>query len=349
MKRRLACTLTVLTLSLFFGVIVYSDCPPLTTEIMSASTGCPSPYRETTWRVDWRDGNVSTKTNSAYGQCSSGLFFTTTCPPIFDPPHTASLSIVGVPSQEWWQTAYNRKVDGGCKNNGTSTIREFHTCSTSTGSCTNFGAASKCLQFGNDWDFETCTCSGGCDPTVGCSPILVDSLGNGFALTDATNGVNFDISGDGKIDQIGWTQAGSDDAFLALDRDQNGTIDDGSELFGNFTAQPPAPREARNGFLALAEFDKQQEGGNNNGVIDNQDAVFNKLRLWQDANHNGISEPDELRTLPASNVTQLDLDYKESGKTDEHGNRFKYRAKVADAQRAKVGRWAWDVFFVSVP
>ncbi|HWT02205.1 MAG TPA: hypothetical protein VN256_18280 [Pyrinomonadaceae bacterium] len=345
MKRQLACVLTVLTLSLIFGVVVYSYCPPLTTEVMSAFTGCPSPYKEVTWRVDWRDGNVSTKTNSARGECFSGWFSTTQCAPIFDPPRTASLSIVGVASQEWWQTAYHRKYDGGCTNNGTSTIREFHTCS-GTASCLNTGAASKCLQLGNDWDETTCSCSGSCDPY--CSPILIDSAGDGFALTSGTDGVNFDLSGDGKIDHISWTRAGSDDAFLALDRDQNGTIDDGSELFGNFTAQPPAPPEARNGFLALAEYDKTQAGGNDNGVIDNQDAVFGKLLLWQDANHNGISEPDELRSLPASSVTQINLDYKESGRTDEHGNQFKYRAKVSDAQRAKVGRWAWDVFFVSV-
>lgn len=348
MKRLLACTSTLLALGLIFGITVYSDCPPQTSEIMSASTSCPNPYKEVSWRVAWQDGNTSTKTNSAYGECYYGLFSTTECAPVFNSPQTFPLSIVGVPSQEWWQTAYHRKYEGGCTNNGSSTVRETHSCSVGGGSCTNLGAMSKCLQFGNDWDFESCTCSGGCDPMIGCSPVVVDTLGNGFALTDAVNGVIFDLSGDGKVDQVGWTRAGSDDAFLALDRDRNGTIDDGSELFGNFTAQPPAPPEARNGFLALAEYDKPQQGGNNDGVIDTRDTIYGELLLWQDANHNGISEPDELRSLSASSVAQVNLDYKESRRTDEYGNRFKYRAKVSDAQRAKVGRWAWDVFFVSV-
>lgn len=353
MKRPLACTLTVLTLCMIFGVIVYSDCPPQTQIWSAFAQGCPSPYKEVTWKILWQDGNTSTQFNSAYGQCVTGFFGNVTaCPPVFNDPQTFPITIAGVSSQDWWQTAYNRKYEGGCKNNGpASTVRVTHACGLyGGGTCSSFsGAISKCLQFGNDWDFETCTCTGGCDPMVGCSPILVDASGNGFALTDAANGVNFDISGDGNVDHIGWTQAGSDDAFLALDRDQNGTVDDGSELFGNFTAQPPAPREVRNGFLALAEYDKTQEGGNNDGVIDSRDAIFSKLLLWQDANHNAISEPDELRSLPASSVAQVNLDFKESKRTDEYGNRFKLRAKVSDAKQAKVGRWAWDVFFVSVP
>jgi hypothetical protein len=168
------------------------------------------------------------------------------------------------------------------------------------------------------------------------SPILIDLDGAGFQLTSLADGVWFDIDADGVLEKVSWTQAGVGDAFLFLDRNGNGIVDDGSELFGNFTSQPPS--ETPNGYLALAAFDE-----NGDGILNSEDRVFWWLTLWVDSNHDGISQLHELVRVEEAGIESIDLGYVTSERQDRWGNKFRYQSLVATPTRMLQ---SVDVFFL---
>jgi len=186
------------------------------------------------------------------------------------------------------------------------------------------------------------------------SPILVDMSGDGFQLAGLEEGVNFDLDGDGYLDHVSWTRANSDDALLALDRNHNGLIDSGLELFGNHTQVllPGGTFTTPHGFAALQFFELPTPGVPNyanNNLINTDDPGFNDLLLWVDSNHNGISEPNELRNARDSGLESIDaFNVHESRRQDQFGNLFKF---FSDSVWRKAGRTMSrrlvDVWFVT--
>jgi len=178
-------------------------------------------------------------------------------------------------------------------------------------------------------------------PAENC-PVLVALDEGRLEMTNLAGGIRFDVNRDGVAERNSWPAIGSSWAFVVLDRNLNGRIDNGGELFGNYTAQR-LDDKPRNGYAALAAYDDPANGGNGDGILDSRDPIFSSLLLWTDANHDGISQPDELAPL-AQRVEAIGLDYRESRSRDRYGNQFRYRGTVwlADGRRSR----SVDVFLL---
>ena len=337
----------------YFVLALFLGCPSWGNGILVEERGCPNLYKEQKTNVSFYDPSLIEPHSNGRGQCAA--FGTIQCWPGFRQPFYENTGQNATYYYRQWVAKVDEKVvifpqfeEPYCDTSLTLTFREpinSGTCLKPTGGSGGGGGCGLTFDGGGSNPCE-------CDPnSPDCvSPILIDVAGNGFQLSSAVAGVDFDIKAVGAAQRISWTTASSDDAWLALDTNGNGAIDDGAELFGNFTPQsdPPAGEE-RNGFLGLAEYDKSAKGGNGDGLITPSDSIFSSLRLWQDRNHNGISEAGELISLHAAGVKAIELNYKEAKKEDEFGNYFRYRAKVEDSKGVQPGRWAWDVFLVSGP
>jgi hypothetical protein len=210
-----------------------------------------------------------------------------------------------------------------------------------------------CEFAGGTWqeNFNACQFAGDPGPA---SPVVLDMAHNGIRLTSVQNGVLFDLDADGAPEQIAWTRLNSDDAWLAMDRNGNGKIDSGAELFGNFTPAYPTPDEnernpnAANGFEALRFLENPFDYGASRADerLDARDAAYARVLVWTDRNHNGISEPDELQSAAAAGLLSISLNYQESKREDRHGNQFRQKSRAWFA--GGVTDSVWDVWLVGM-
>ncbi|MFH0824623.1 MAG: calcium-binding protein [Pseudomonadota bacterium] len=152
-------------------------------------------------------------------------------------------------------------------------------------------------------------------------PLVLDLDGNGFQTIAVNNGRYFDFNSDGCTENTGWV--GGQDGLLALDRNGDGQINNGAELFGSETVLRRGEK-ATNGFAALAEFD-----ANRDGIIDASDPVFSQLRVIKYERDDSILVPDmpdlhfmreKLLTFEELGIKSISLDSVITNTTDAHGN-----------------------------
>jgi len=139
---------------------------------------------------------------------------------------------------------------------------------------------------------------------ISLTPIVLDLNGDGIQTLSIANGVQFDLGATGTKVNTGWVAGG--DGLLALDRNHDGIINDGSELFGSGTTLANG-QKAADGYAAMAELDT-----NGDGVINAKDSAFADLRVWVDGNADGVSQTDELKSLTDLGITKLNLDVKQA-------------------------------------
>jgi len=162
------------------------------------------------------------------------------------------------------------------------------------------------------WQYWNNTRSGFQKAEVTTSPLALDLDNDGVETIAMGNGSYFDHDGNGFSEQTGWVSG--DDGLLVMDRNNEGIINDGTELFGNQTILSNG-QKASNGFQALSELDD-----NKDGKVDAQDSAFNQLKIWQDVDGDGYSNPDELKSLSDLGITAINLNSTPSTSTDAEGN-----------------------------
>ncbi len=127
-------------------------------------------------------------------------------------------------------------------------------------------------------------------------PIIIDLDGDGIEfIPRSDSSVFFDMDGDGRTEWTSWVS--KDDGFLVIDENRNGKIDSISELIGD---------QSRSGFAELITYDS-----NGDEILDSSDVRWAKLRVWQDANENGLADADELKKMVEIGIKSIDLRYTE--------------------------------------
>ncbi|OOF55208.1 hypothetical protein BKK56_07150 [Rodentibacter genomosp. 2] len=147
--------------------------------------------------------------------------------------------------------------------------------------------------------------------------MIIDLDHNGIQTLSDSRGVTFDFRGDGNKIQTGWVAP--NDGLLVWDKNNDGIINSGEELFG----ENPKDPSINDGFEALSLLDS-----NKDLIFDKNDVMWSKLEIWKDANSDGITQIGELFSLDSIGIVSIELNAKSSEHIDSNGNLHKLISKV---------------------
>jgi len=153
------------------------------------------------------------------------------------------------------------------------------------------------------------------------TPLILDMDGNGVQTLGLAVGTQFDIDADGTLDNTGWVDQG--DALLVRDINKDGQINDGSELFGSRTIKQDGST-ASDGFDALRDIDS-----NRDGIFNADDKAFDEIKIWKDANSDGVVQEGELLSLTDANIEEIKLEAIDISE-DNQGNVAGLRSSWSD-------------------
>ena len=192
---------------------------------------------------------------------------------------------------------------GNSENNGDNDTGSGNTGDLGTGGykCSNsisWGGGTECQWFDliNKYFFDE------------YDPLVLDLNGDSKISTISRNNSNSYFNHDGDNVKYRTSWIGKEDGILVIDKNGNGVIDNGNELFGNFTTKNNEDM-ANNGFEALKDYDT-----NGDLIIDYRDDKFSELKIWQDLNSDGKSQTNELKSLKEAGISRLNLSHDETYK-----------------------------------
>ena len=188
------------------------------------------------------------------------------------------------------------------------------------------------------------------DPQTPLDPLIIDLGQDGIHLGDKGVGVMFDLMATGTPIKMQWTAPSGNDAFVMIDKNGNGIVDNGSELLTNYNQLMLQNTQAPNGFADLAQYDLVSLGGNDDGFISEADTVWHDLRLWLDSNADGISTPNEILKPQSIGLTHLYTIPKENNRKDAAGNLLPLWAWSKNLNKKSHNKYKMvDVFFLALP